>query len=118
MARELATSQAFITCTHAMGIVRFEASQQFVRISGAAILVDPDTVSKKIVGCANTIPGATVACSTSLPLQRGRSSLTFIGGRPVLLSDLEGFTVCQPPLSASYSVQAGRVGQALVRENP
>ena len=118
MPRRLVTANALLTCTHDTGIVQHQASQQLVRIGGALVLVDPDTVGKTIVGCPNTIPGATVACSRTLELQQGRSTLAFVGGRPILLDDLTGFNVCQPPLSAQYQVHGSRNGQALVRELP
>jgi hypothetical protein len=118
MARAFVTDNAFLLCTHKQGQVKFQASQDYVRIEDRLVLVDPDTVGKGISGCKMTIPGATVACSATLPLDRGPSPFVFIDHKPVLLEDLSGLTVCIPPGSARYTVHAGQNGQGLVWHEP
>lgn len=105
------TENAFVTCAHRLGVVGLAASQRVVSIQGHAVLVEPDPVGKPIVGCPNAGP-AIKPCTATLPLKTGYSRLLRIGGRPVCLETLEGFTDGTPPGNVTYSVR--RAGQTLV----
>lgn len=116
MARELLVARARLHCAH-HGQVSPEASHPWIRIDGSPVLVRQDVEGVAIVGCPNTIPPNTVLCSRTIAvLDRSESHWLFIAGRPIALSSVVGSVVCQPPLSAQFSVTSA--GQAFVREDP
>jgi len=102
-----------LVCTHELGRVGHAASQSFVRIAGARVLVQPDPEAKPIAGCPNTNPVAGIKpCTSTLPVESGYSSLVRIGGRRVCLDTVTGRTDGTPPGTVSYQVRA--TGQSFV----
>lgn len=116
MARELLVRSATLHCGH-HGAVKHEARHTWIRIEGEPMLVRPDLESVTISACPNTIPGTSVRCSATLPVQaRSESQWVTIQGDPVALSSTWGFTVCMPALASRWTVTT--TGQHLVREDP
>ena len=116
MARELLVARAKLHCAH-HGEVSPEPSNPWIRIGGSPVLVRQDVEGVAIDGCPNTIPPNTVRCSQTIAvLGQSESRWLFIAGRPVGLSSVVGSVVCQPPLSAQFSVTDA--GQDFVREDP
>jgi hypothetical protein len=102
---------AVVRCGHGGRVVNV-ASQPWVTVNGAALLVDADPERRTVVGCPNT--GPTVKpCTTSLQVTRGYSAWVRIGGRRVVLSDLDGLTDGTVPGTVHYAVQDA--GQTFVR---
>lgn len=116
MARELLVARAALHCPH-HGRVSPAPSNPWICIDGSPVLVRQDVEGVAIDGCPNTIPPNTVKCSKTIAvLNRSESHWLYIAGRPIALSSVVGSTVCQPPLSAQFSVTSP--GQAFVREDP
>jgi hypothetical protein len=96
------TLNALIVCDHG-GKVFPLPSQLFVRIDGAPILVEGDTLGKAIVGCPNAA-WPIKPCTSTLSLEAGLSSLLHINGKPALLSSTSGGTDGTPPMATKYKV--------------
>ena len=109
------TATADVRCTHRLGKAPQQASQDWVRVAGAAVLVAPDPVGRSIGGCPN-IGVAIKPCTTTLAIQTGESGFIRIGNRPVIRADLTGFTDGTPPGAVKYEVLAA--GQDVVAEAP
>ena len=91
------TSKASISCAHG-GRVAVRPGQQSVTIDGGAIMCDPDLTGATIAGCS--VPSTTTSkpCMTVVSSLPGSSSQkVLVGGRPVLLSTLQGMTDGVPP---------------------
>jgi hypothetical protein len=101
----LLTDRARLDCGHD-GTVGIHASQSWVTIQGAPILVAGDPVAKTIAGCKNA---ATAPCTVSVAVTRGYSRLISVDGRPVCLDTVHGPTSGGPP-----GFRVARPGQALV----
>jgi len=105
------TDRAFITCDHATGVVGNRASQWFVRIEGALVLIGNDPGNKMIGGCSNI--GPTIKpCTMTMAVEQGKSSFVSIGGTPVCLETVVGGTDGTPPAATKYRVRFP--GQVLV----
>lgn len=106
--RNIATENARVRCSHGMGNAKPQSSRPFLRISGAAVLVDADMPGNSIKRCPNYGP-TTKPCTTTLPLATGRSSFVFAAGRPVVFEAARGPTDGIPPGITTYAVL--RAGQ-------
>jgi hypothetical protein len=101
--RLLVTRESRVTCDHALGVVALIASQGWVRVDAVEVLVQPDPERRTITGCPNI--GATVKpCTSTLAVETGYSGLVRVDGRPVVRSDLAGFTDGTPPGAVRYGV--------------
>ncbi len=107
------TEDAIIVCTHELGIVKLEAGQELVRISGRRVLVEIDPQDRPISGCPMVGPGIK-ACLTTLVVKEGYSELLRINGKRVCLDTVTGFTDGTPPGTVKYKVN--NPGQTLVKE--
>jgi hypothetical protein len=87
----LVTSKCLQVCSHELGMVVPLYSQEWVTVSGASILIEPDPVGRKIKDCPNISVGI-ASCRTALSVTRGYSSLVCINGKPVVLDSLTGPT--------------------------
>ena len=94
---------ALLTCGHA-GLVRQEASQRFVRIGGAPVLVRPDPERVDIATCPIPVATGTKPCKTTLRLQEGYSRFVFVSGIPVCCEDARGRTDGLPAGAVDYHV--------------
>lgn len=105
------TERSIIRCGHD-GAVTALASQRWVTVSGAAVLVADDPQGRVISGCPNV--GPTVKpCTVTLRVSAGYSDLIRIGGQAVVLSNLDGLTDGTVPGTVHYQVRAAR--QSMVR---
>ena len=84
-----------------------------VRINGRRVLVEPNPVSRPIVGCPNAAPPSK-PCLTTLAVQKGYSGLLSINGKRICLDTVTGLTDGTPPGTVKYKVRTP--GQALVKE--
>ncbi len=107
------TENAVLVCTHELGLVSNETSQNFVRIKGRRVLVARNPENRTIVGCPNTGP-AIKPCTKTLKVTRGYSALVRINGHNVCLSNVTGLTDGTPPGIVAYKVRSA--GQKLVSE--
>lgn len=97
-----------LRCGHD-GKVANVASQQWVRVAGAPVLVATDPEGRDISMCPN-ISTNTKQCNHTLVVFRGYSDLLRIDGHQVCLDSVEGFTDGVPP--SHYTVRDP--GQVLV----
>lgn len=109
------TDQADVRCTHKLGRSPQQATQEWVRISGRPVLLQPDPVGRPISGCPN-IGVSIKPCTTALAMTRGWSGFVRIDHRPVLRADLTGYTDGTPPGAVTYEVLDA--AQLLVGERP
>lgn len=109
------TDAADVRCTHKLGKAPQQASQEWVRIEGRPILVQPDPVGRSISGCPN-IGVSIKPCTTALAMKAGWSGFVTIDARAVLRADLTGFTDGTPPGAVRYEVLDA--AQPLVGERP
>lgn len=109
------TDAADVRCTHALGRAPQAASQNWVRVDGAPVLVAPDPVGRPIGGCPNIGVGIK-PCTSTLAMRAGASGFVRIGGRPAVRGDLRGYTDGTPPGAVDY--RARDAGQSLVGERP
>lgn len=105
----LVTEQSLFVCSHA-GNAERKPSQDFVRIEGARILVDPDPLQRSISACPWRLPGQK-PCTNTVSILSGLSPFVHIAGHPVGLSSLVGLTDSVPPVTWQVSAPA----QTLVR---
>ncbi len=106
------TEDAKLVCPH-RGNVTISYSQNFVTIHHRKALVEPDPEGQPILSCPNYV-GATKPCTATLIVQDHYSDFIRIGGKPVCLEKLWGYTDGTPPGQAKYSVQVP--GQNLVAQ--
>ena len=106
------TLNATIACAHGPGRVRLTSSQEFVRIDTVPVLVQGDTLGKRVVGCPPTPP--LKPCLVTTAEREGVSDLVRIDGSAILLDTLAGVTSGDPPGVVNYTVR--RPGQALVEQ--
>lgn len=98
----IVTVDAVVRCGHD-GRVGNAASQQWVRIGGA-VLVDADPERRPVTGCPNIGP-TMKPCTTTLAVQSGYSQWIRIGGKRVVLSNLDGLTDGTVPGTVHYTVR-------------
>lgn len=103
-ARKVLTERSVLHCAH-MGTVSLNPSQQWVRVNGASVLVDPDTVNRPVVAC----PMATLVntpCTQTMTADRDASfsSLVRIDSRGVCLDTATGVTNWSQLLNTPYTV--------------
>lgn len=107
------TDRSIIRCGHD-GMVTALASQRWVKVGGAAVLVANDPQGRVISGCPNV--GPTIKpCTVTLRVARGYSDLIRIDGHAVVLSNLDGLTDGTVPGTVHYQVRNAR--QNLVRSS-
>lgn len=104
------TVTATVKCGHD-GRVKNVASQHWVRADGADVLVDNDPQAKTIVACPNFGP-TMKPCTTTLRVHKGYSSFIRVGGRAVVLDNLDGLTDGTLPGTVHYDVR--QPGQTFV----
>lgn len=105
------TEQSIFRCGHD-GRVTVLASQRWVTIEGAAVLVADDPQGRAITGCPNVGP-TMKPCTVTVNVIKGYSDLVRIDGRAVVLSNVDGLTDGTVPGTVHYQVRATR--QDLVR---
>jgi hypothetical protein len=97
------TRDGVLRCGHD-GRVQLTASQEWVRIGGAPVLVDHDPEGRLITGCPNV--GPTVKpCTVTLAVLSGYSDWIRIGGRRAALSTVDGLTDGTVPGTVHYTVR-------------
>lgn len=105
MAGKLALNgKAVLHCAH-MGTVSLDPSQSWVRIDGASVLVDPDTVNRPVVSC----PAATLVntqCTATMSADRDASfsALVRIDGHGICLETATGVTNWSQLRNTPYAV--------------
>ncbi len=101
---KILTMRAKLTCKHVTGLVRQDNIQDYVHISGSALLVQGDPEFKRIDFCPNI--GLNIKpCLLSLVVEKGYSSFIHISGRPVCLDILVGLTDGTVPGTVEYQVR-------------
>jgi hypothetical protein len=103
---DLITTSSVIVCDH-QAHVRTVASQHWVEVGGAAVLVDNDPEGRKVAACPNIGP-TMKPCTTTLRVATGYSSWIKIGGHGVVLSNLDGLTDGTVPGTVHYTVRDPR----------
>jgi hypothetical protein len=103
---ELVTERSTIRCGHDGKVVTV-ASQRWVRVSGAPVLVDPDPQFRPVVACPNVGP-TMKPCTATLTVAAGYSTFVRIGGQAVVLSNLDGLTDGTVPGTVHYQVRVVR----------
>ncbi|MGA7615594.1 MAG: hypothetical protein WBX15_10495 [Thermoanaerobaculia bacterium] len=111
----LLTEDAAIVCTHELGHVKIEATQDLVTIGLRKVLVERDPENRSISGCPNTAP-TIKPCTMTLTVITGYSPLLLIEGRRICLDEVTGFTDGTPPGVVRYEVR--QAGQSFVSEQP
>lgn len=106
------TEKALIQCGH-MGVVRIKATQSFVTINNAKVLVAKDPERRIIVGCPIAAP-AGKPCLLTLSAHKGYSTFLRINNRQICLDTITGFTDGVPPGVVHYKVTSS--GQRFVSE--
>jgi len=109
------TEDAVIVCSHELGLVRIEATQDLVTVAARRLLVEVDPEGRPIVGCPN-IGVAIKPCTSTLKVQAGYSEWLRISGRRICLDTIRGLTDGTPPGVVDYKVR--HPGQNLVAERP
>jgi hypothetical protein len=100
---DLITDKATIHCGHD-GRVENQASQHWVRVRDAPVLVDNDPQGRTINGCPNFGP-TQKPCTNTLVVDVGYSTWVRIGGKRVVLSNLDGLTDGTLPGTIHYLVR-------------
>jgi hypothetical protein len=100
---ELITSQAVIRCGHD-GRVENQPSQTWVTVAGVPVLVDDDPEGRRIIACPNYGP-TMKPCAKTLTVAVGYSGWISVGGRRVVLSNLDGLTDGTVPGTVHYTVR-------------
>ena len=113
--RAVLTEDAVIVCSHELGLVRIEATQDLVTVAARRLLVEVDPEGRPIVGCPN-IGVAIKPCTSTLRVQAGYSEWLRISGRRICLDSIRGLTDGTPPGVVDYKVR--HPGQDLVAERP
>lgn len=111
----LLTEDARLVCGHPPGhVTDNRPSQRFARIQGKRILVRNDPEFRDIVLCPNVnVSVGLKPCQKTLIARTGYSDFVRIGGDPVCLDSLVGFTDGSPPGTVEYHVKSP--GQRFVR---
>jgi hypothetical protein len=104
------TVAASIKCGHD-GKVANVASQHWVRVDGADVLVDNDPQGRTIAACPNIGP-TMKPCAKTLRVAEGYSGFIRVGGHAVVLSHLDGLTDGTLPGTVHYTVR--QPGQTFV----
>ncbi|GAA2396133.1 hypothetical protein [Dactylosporangium salmoneum] len=110
---KVVTKDATVRCGHD-GRVLNNPSQHWVRIGGGEVLVDNDPEARKIMACPNIGP-TMKPCTTTLAVISGYSSWVRIGGKAVVMSDMDGLTDGTVPGTVHYTVR--EPGQTFVAVN-
>jgi hypothetical protein len=98
------TEGAKLICDHG-GHVSIAATQAFVRIEKKRILVQPNPENRGIADCPNSNPIIGILpCRHTLEVREGYSVLVRIGGKPVCLESVLGYTDGSPPRVTNYKV--------------
>jgi hypothetical protein len=98
------TEDATLICDHG-GRVSIAATQDYVRIAKRRVLVQPNPENRGIAGCPNSNPLVGIlSCRTTLEVRQGYSEFVKIGGKPVCLDSVLGYTDGSPPRIANYKV--------------
>jgi hypothetical protein len=100
---ELITEKATVHCAHE-GQVANKASQHWVSVGGVPVLVDNDPEGRSITACPN-FGGIMKPCTTTLVVAVGYSTWVTIGGKKVVLSNLDGLTDGTVPGTVHYMVR-------------
>jgi hypothetical protein len=109
----LLTEDAKLVCTHELGKVDIEPTQDLVTIENRKVLVDPNPEGREISGCVNVFP--LKPCTRTLDVRTGYSkNLVRIQGKWVCLITVTGFTDGAPPGAVRYEVR--KAGQDFVSE--
>jgi hypothetical protein len=110
---KLLTEDAVLICSHELGIVDIQATQDLVTIEGRQALVEKNPESRPIKGCPNI--GATIKpCQQTLRVQVGYSDFIRIEGKRICLDSVRGLTDGTPPGTVPYKVR--EPGQSFVSE--
>jgi hypothetical protein len=90
--RRLLVARAVLKCAH-MGTVGLEPSQDFVRVDGDLLLVEPDTIDRPVSACPMLTPG-NPPCTRTVNADRAASfsELVSVEGRGVCLDTATGMT--------------------------
>jgi hypothetical protein len=102
--RLVVTRDARLVCQHELGKVTLVNSQQWVTVEGVPLLIDPDPEGRSINRCPN-FNIAIRPCLHTLSVRIGFSKMVTIGGKPIVLSSLAGFTDGTPPGVVEYLVR-------------
>jgi hypothetical protein len=107
------TSDSTLVCSHELGRIQNEPSQNLVTIGGVPVLVEPDPEGRRIKGCPNI--GITIKpCWHTLAVKKGLSEFIRVGGKRVCLDSVSGITDGTPPGVVVYKVNDA--GQDIVSE--
>lgn len=109
------TEDADIVCSHQLGLIQIEPTQEFVTIEDRLVLVEPNPENRPIRGCPN-IAAAVKPCQHTLKVDKGYSVWIRIEDQPVVRADLSGLTDGTPPGTVKYQVR--QPGQNLNAEEP
>ena len=86
------------------GRVQNEPSQTWVRVDGSPVLIEPDPSGRSISMCPHI--GINIKpCTNTLEVRKGYSTFVRIGGKPVSLDTVIGFTDGTPPGLVEYTVR-------------
>lgn len=111
MTFELLVLPATIRCDHD-GRIENKASQDWVTVADDPVLREDDPEGRDIDWCPNR--GANIKyCGKTLKVEVGYSIFVRLGGRAVVLANLDGKTNGTPPQSVHYRVR--NPGQRFVR---
>jgi hypothetical protein len=100
---DLITDRATIHCGHD-GNVTNKASQHWITVGGAPVLVDNDPEGRDITACPNF--GATnKPCAKTLVVAVGYSTWIRVDGKRIVLSNLDGLTDGTVPGTVHYQVR-------------
>lgn len=104
------TEDATLICDHG-GRVSIAATQDYVRIERRRILVRPNPENRGITGCPNSNPLVGIlSCRNTQDVRQGYSQFVRIGGDPICLETILGYTDGSPPRVANYKVvDAGQI---------
>lgn len=106
------TENGALHCLHpGAGRVAVAQGSHFVRINGARVHVEPNTLGRGIGGCKHPASTNSKPCSSTLTVNGGYSHFIRIAGKAVCLASIGGVTDSVPP--STYRVSYP--GQALVR---
>ena len=92
------TEDATITCDHAGTgrVTGYAPAQSWVTVGGRRVLIRPDPEGRPINGCVIPPVAGFLPCKTTLGVQGGYSTWVTIGGQPVSLNSVWGYTMANP----------------------
>ena len=103
---DLITASSVVVCDHGARVNSL-ASQHWVEIGGAAVLVDNDPEGRVVAACPNM--GPTVKpCAKTLRVAAGYSTWIRIDGQAAVMSNLDGLTDGTVPGTVHYRVRDSR----------